>query len=123
MIAGFDVIRVLSEGAAAEVLLARSEKTHERVVLEVMRPELVDDASVVKHSRSAMAQHQNARHANLVQRVEEGSTSDGRPFLVSEPVGENLATHLAANGALPFSTVLQVLDGVCSGLEYLHQHG
>ncbi len=123
MIAGFDVIRVLSEGATAELLLARREETDESVVLEVLRPELVGDPTVLKHFRAAVSDRRSAEHPGLVRRVSEGSTSDGRPYVISEAVGENLATRLAAHGSMSLPSALQVLESLGAGLRFLHEHG
>ncbi|MBS1151562.1 MAG: Serine/threonine protein kinase [Myxococcaceae bacterium] len=123
MIAGFDVIRVLSEGATAELLLARRDQTLENVILEVLRLELVNDATVVKHFHAAVAERRGAEHPGLVRRVGEGWTPDGRPYVISEPVGENLATRLAAGGSMSLPSALQVLESVGAGLRFLHQHG
>jgi len=79
MLTGYEVLRRLSEGVAAEVLLARPEDTQERVVVEVVRPELVTDPQVISRILEEAHALQAISHPNVAQRVVERTTPDGQP--------------------------------------------
>ncbi|HEY3449807.1 MAG TPA: serine/threonine-protein kinase [Myxococcales bacterium] len=130
LFAGYQVVRKLSEGVAAEVFLARPDGLGPStpagagcVVSEVMRPELVEDPAVVARFLLEAENRLDLVHPNLARRVKDGISSDGRPFVISETVGESLASRLAADGPMRLERALPLLLQVCEALEFLHGRG
>ncbi|MBX5484256.1 MAG: protein kinase, partial [Myxococcaceae bacterium] len=123
MIGGYEVVRRMSEGASAEVLLARNEESQERVIVELIRPELFAEEELVTRFLDEARARRSLSHPNVARRVREGTAADGRPFLVSEPVGETLADRLAAQGPLSLETMLKLALPLCDAVHYLHAQG
>ncbi|HEY3451980.1 MAG TPA: serine/threonine-protein kinase [Myxococcales bacterium] len=123
MLEGYEVLRKVSEGAAAEVYLARPSNGSDHVIAEVMRPDLVQEPALVARFLAEAKARQAITHPNIAHRVHTGATADGRPWLVSEPVGESLASRLNSRGALPLEVLLPIALQVCEGLEFMHQAG
>ncbi|MGC4113522.1 MAG: serine/threonine-protein kinase [Myxococcales bacterium] len=128
LFAGYHVVRKLSEGVAAEVFLARPEAVGPSAVLgcvvsEIMRPELVEDPAVVARFLLEAENRLDLIHPNLARRVKDGVSADGRPFVISEVVGESLATRLASDGPMRLERALPLLLQICDALEFLHSKG
>src|SRR5262249_58806250 len=63
-------------------------------------------------------------HPNVTRRMTTGRTSDGRLFVVTEPVeGESLSATLWSQGSLQPQDVVRLAIRLCAALEYLHQSG
>ena len=123
----FEPIRKLSQGATAEVLLARSSDPASRldeVILEVFRKELVSDSELVGRFVDEASARRRLSHPNIARRVATGHTPDGRMFLVTEPVsGDTLRSHVREHGPLTEDELKRLLVPLCEGLGYLHARG
>ncbi|MFZ5470072.1 MAG: protein kinase domain-containing protein [Myxococcota bacterium] len=121
---GFEVLRKLADGSAAEVFLARDESSQNRVVLEVIRPELCTDMEVYGRFLDEAKERQTLAHPNLLRRQSTGCGKDGRLYAVTEPLdGEHLGSWLVANGPLSPSEMVRLTLPLCDALEYLHRKG
>jgi eukaryotic-like serine/threonine-protein kinase len=123
MVGGYEVLRRLSEGAAAEVFLARSEQTQQRVIIEVLRKELAGEQDMVQRFLEASRQRRQMEHPNVARRVLEGTTADGRPYSVTEAEGDSVSALLTANGPFRVELLIPVALGVCDALQFLHEKG
>ncbi|HEY3450734.1 MAG TPA: serine/threonine-protein kinase [Myxococcales bacterium] len=120
MIAGYEIVKKLVEGETAVVYLARPEQGMDYVLALVMRPDVASDTSA---SLRFMMEVENAKalqHPHVLQWAQDGSLDDGRPYLVSEPVAENVATLLDVRGPQPLQEAMALCAQVASALEYLH---
>jgi serine/threonine protein kinase len=121
---GYEVLRKLADGSAAEVFLARNESSRDRVVLEVIRPELTTDSEVYGRFLDRAKERQQLSHPNLLRRAWTGCAKNGRLFVVTEPIaGEHLGSWLSAHGPLSPEEMVKLLLPVCDALEYLHARG
>jgi len=121
-VAGFEVLKKLVDGCAAEAFLARRQDGSQRVVLEILRPDL--PAELAKHFVQEAKALLSLAHPCLVRRVHIGETPDRRPFAVSEPLeGETLTATLASHGSLEPQDVVRLAIPLCESLEYLHRAG
>ncbi len=123
MLGGFEVLRKLSEGASAEMFLARHEQAKGHVILEVIRPELFRDPDLTVRFLDEVKARKELHHPNVARRVAEGTADDGRPFLVSETIGDSLAELLASRGPLDVESVIKLAIPLCDALHYLHERG
>ncbi len=120
----YRVVQKLADGSAADVFLARAKTSSEEVIVEVLRREHQDDASVVSRFLAEAKLRQGLMHPNVTRRVGEGLTPDGRPFFITEPVtGESLRTCLIKHGPLALRDLVKVMVPICDALHYLHQRG
>ncbi len=121
---GYEFLRKLADGSAAEVFLAREERSQSRVVIEVIRPELTSDAEIYGRFLDEAKERKTLTHPNLLRRVTSGCASDGRVFVVTEPIaGEHLGSVLVTNGPLPPGDAVRMLLPICDALDYLHGRG
>ncbi|MFL5319839.1 MAG: protein kinase domain-containing protein, partial [Myxococcaceae bacterium] len=123
MIGGYDVVRKLSDGASAEVYLACKTDTQERVILEVLRPELARDGALRSQFIEETAARKALTHPSVARRVAGGTTDDGRLWLCTESVGESLRQRISHPGPLSVEEVLRIALPLCDGLQYLHARG
>ncbi len=120
--AGFEVLKKLADGCAAEAFLARRQDGAQRVALEILRPNLPAELSkrFVQEARALLS----LAHPCLVRRAHIGQTGDRRPFVVSEPLeGETLTEALFSLGSLKPQDVVRLAIPLCEALDYLHQAG
>ncbi|HME90697.1 MAG TPA: serine/threonine-protein kinase [Myxococcaceae bacterium] len=120
--AGFEVLKKLADGCAAEAFLARQQDSAQRVVLEILRPDLPVELSkrFVQEARALLS----LAHPDLIRRAHIGQTADKRPFAVSEPLeGETLTETLWSHGSLKPQDVMRLAIPLCEALDYLHQTG
>ena len=123
MLGGYEVLRRLSDGAAAEVYLARNEGTQERVIIEVLRADLSREADVVARFQEEARARRALEHPNVARRVLEGTTTDGRPYVISEAVGDSLASFLTSSGPFRVDALLKIALPLCDALHFLHEKG
>ena len=121
---GYEVLRKVADGSASEVFLAREESSDDRVLLEMIRPELVKDANVYSRFLDEAKGRQELNHPHLVRRRTAGCTPAGQLFVVTEPIrGEHLGSVLKSQGAMGLGEMLRTIIPICDALEYLHSRG
>ncbi len=121
---GYEVLKKLAEGSAAEAFLARQEGSQDRVIVEILRPELASNSQLIERFLHEAKARQNLEHPNVTRRVTTGRTSDGRLFVVTEPVeGENLSATLWSQGSLEEQDLIRIAVPLCDALEFLHRSG
>ena len=100
--------RVLGRGVAIKVLdreLAASPRAYQRFVWE---------------ARTAC----RVRHPNVIEILDFGRLTDGRPFLVMELLdGETLEERLAARGRLGLAETVAIVDALAAALSAVHRAG
>ena len=65
MVGGYEILRRLSEGAAAEVFLAKSEQTQRRVIIEVLKAELATEQDIVQRFLETSRLRRQMAHPNV----------------------------------------------------------
>jgi serine/threonine protein kinase len=120
---GLEIVRRLSEGASAEVLLARPKGARQQVIVELLRPELFVESELTTRFLVEARLRRALQHPNVARRVDERTADDGRPYLVSEGVGESLGDVLREHGPLCAQDALKLALPLCDALHYLHLRG
>lgn len=121
---GYDVVRKLSDGSAAEVFLAREQSSKGFVILEVIRPELTTDMEIYGRFLDEAKERQQLSHPNLIRRRSTSCAPDGRLFVITEPIPpEHLGSWLAAHGPMQPDEVVRLVLPICDAVEYLHSRG
>lgn len=121
-VVGFEVLKKLAEGCAAEAFLVRQQEASQRAVIEILKPEMARELR--QHFLQEASALKARPHPHLLRRAHVGETGDGRPFAVSEPVqGETLTTTIWSMGLLEPQDVIQLAIPLCAALQNIHQSG
>lgn len=125
----YQVVKHLTSGGMAEVLLGRSdgiEGFERHVVLKRIRPEHAQDerfiSMFVDEARLAASLH----HQHIVQVFDIGENDDGEFFFAMEYIhGEDLRRILSAaaksRAHVPLGLVCAIVSAAASGLHYAHE--
>jgi serine/threonine protein kinase len=122
---GFQIIRTLGVGGAAQVYLARQESLDRMVAIKVLRHAAGDDDAAFRDfRREARTISRLTGHPNVVTVYSAGRTDSGQPFLVTEYMDRgSLGDVVAADGPLPPATVASIGVGVADALIAAHALG
>jgi tRNA A-37 threonylcarbamoyl transferase component Bud32 len=122
---GFQIIRTLGVGGAAQVYLARQESLDRMVAIKVLRHAAGDDDAAFRDfRREARTISRLTGHPNVVTVYSAGRTDSGQPFLVTEYMDRgSLGDVVDADGPLPPATVASVGVGVADALIAAHALG
>lgn len=96
--------------------------TGEPVTVRVIAPHLARDATAAAFA-AAVLSGQAVRHPNVVRVLDSGRGADGRFYVVTEPVSDDLETLLASHRALPPRRVVDLGLQVLAGLGAVHARG
>jgi serine/threonine protein kinase/tetratricopeptide (TPR) repeat protein len=119
----YRILGKVGEGGMGRVYKAEDTKLGRHVALKLLPPESYEDLNA---KRRLLAEAQAAsvlNHPNIVTiyAIEE---ADGLDFIVMEYVeGETLTAHLALNGALPLSRLLDIGIQIADALQAAHATG
>jgi serine/threonine protein kinase/tetratricopeptide (TPR) repeat protein len=119
----YRILGKIGEGGMGRVYKAEDTKLGRHVALKLLAPDSYED---VNAKRRLLAEAQAAsvlNHPNIVTiyAIEE---ADGLDFIVMEFVeGETLTAHLALNGALPLSSLLDIGIQIADALQAAHATG
>ena len=119
----YRIINKVGEGGMGQVYRAEDTKLGRYVALKLLTPDATRDQTA---KRRLLAEAQSAsvlNHPNIVTiyAIEE---ADGVDFIVMEFVeGQTLTSHLAMNGALPLTSLLDIGIQVADALEEAHSVG
>ncbi len=116
--------RLLGVGAMGAVYEARHHNGH-RVAIKVLHAHHVHHRTLVARLRQEARLANQIDHASVVRVLDDGTTEDGAPFLVSELLeGKTLEEELAARGGrLPLEEVLKIGRELLLALEVAHARG
>jgi len=117
-------LRMIGEGVAGEVYVAREAPLDRLVAVKVLSRESAEDpVARTRFEREAKAAAAlNHPNATAVHRF--GFLADGVPYLVMQYVkGGTLADRLVAEGPLPVAEARRILGEVASALAAAHQNG
>ncbi|MGH2736243.1 MAG: serine/threonine-protein kinase [Actinomycetota bacterium] len=123
IVEGRYALELLGGGTNYEAYLAWDEHLFSTVVLKVVRPELVEDESVLRALSNEAAALERLDHPVLVRGF--GAMLDGaRPHVVLEHIeGPHLARLLRKHGPLPLEQLLPLGLHICSAVHYMNREG
>jgi hypothetical protein len=119
-----EILRLLGEGRAARVYLARESGLDRLVAVKVLSGSLSGDAvAMARFQREARAAA-SLEHPNAVAVYRSGILSNDVPFLVMQYVpGGTLEARLEAEGPLPEAEGRRILAEIAAALAEAHRHG
>ncbi len=119
----YEVLDVLGKGGFAEVLRARDPALGRDVAVKALLPHLLDQPAIVQRFAAEASAIARLRHPNIVTVYDVGE-AEGRPFYAMELVqGQPLTSLIGADRPLAPQRVLDLLRGLCSAIDYLHNAG
>jgi serine/threonine protein kinase len=124
VIGQYRVLEFLGEGGMGTVFEVEHIALTRHYALKVLRTKVIerDPAAAAKFLREARTAAR-VRHANIVDVVDFGHLTDGRPYFVMELLeGQSLA-DLVANGALPPADVVTIARQLANALAAAHDRG
>jgi len=121
----YEIVRRISEGGMGEIYEARHVRLTGSYAVKVLRPEIrTRDESAFARFRREAEVTSSLRHPHIVQVIDFNETPEGAPYFVMELLaGDNLAARLAAQGPLPLSDVVVIVEQVASALQAAHDRG
>ena len=116
------VERVLGEGGAAYVLLARDTERRELVAVKILRPEM---ATVVGERRfkREIGIIQQFKHPNILPLLDHGTVSGLIYFTTPYIRGDTLKARLKRRKRLPLADVVAITRDVSAALDHAHSRG
>ena len=115
--------RRLGRGGMGTVYKATDTFLERAVAVKLIREDLVTSGDAAERFRREAKAAAAFAHPNLVTVHDFGVDSDGRVFLVMELLeGVTLRQRLEQQKKFSTQPILQVLGGVCAGLEAAHEH-
>jgi tRNA A-37 threonylcarbamoyl transferase component Bud32 len=111
----------IGSGGMGVVYAARDQRERREVAIKFLRPELMNERSVLRFAREARAV-MSLHNPHVCQVLDAGNTDDDVPFLVMERLaGEELDQRLARVGRLPLGDALDITLQACDGLAEAHE--
>jgi tRNA A-37 threonylcarbamoyl transferase component Bud32 len=116
--------RRLGRGGMGTVYKATDTSLERAVAIKLIREDLVASSEAAERFRREAKAAAAFAHPNLVTVHDFGVDSDTRVFLVMELLeGVTLRQRLEQQKKFATQQILQILGGVCAGLEAAHEHG
>ena len=114
---GFELLRKVAEGSAAEAFLARAPGSKHSVLVEVSRAEVVEDMELYGRFLDRAMGRRQFQHPHLVQRHTAGCGPDGRVYVATEPIeGPTIADKLAGSGPYEPHEAVRLVIPICAAL-------
>jgi eukaryotic-like serine/threonine-protein kinase len=118
----YTVERDLSTGGMGHVYLAH-DAAGIPVVLKFPHLSMIGDPALYDRYQRELEIGRTLRHPRI-QHVLDSGEYEGKPYMVTAYVeGEPLRAYLSAHAPLPAAEALHILDELCQGVAYCHDHG
>ena len=119
---GYTVLRTLSSGGMGSLYLARDAAGKE-VVLKFPHITMIGDPALYERYLRELEIGRKLQHPHI-QHVLDAGEYEGKPYMVTEYIeGETLRAYMSAHAPLPLDQAIHILDELCQGIAYCHEHG
>ncbi len=123
-IPGYEIERLIGQGAFARVYLAHQPQYARRVAIKVLDFDLSDARLKSQFERECAATGGLAGHPNILSVLDAGLTSAGTPYITSAFCEEGtLADRVTRTGPLPVTDVLRIGVKLAGALDTAHRVG
>jgi serine/threonine protein kinase len=117
----YRVISLLVHGGMSSVYVVEHLKLPRRFALKLITSHLATDEAFLNRFRQEAVILATLDHPHIVQVFDWDVTDSGHPYLVMELLqGEDLASFLSPQGALPKSLVLSLIAQIGAALQFAH---
>lgn len=118
----YEIAEEIGSGGMSVVYKAMDHVLNRYVAMKVLKPEFSDDKSFVNKFRMEAQSAAGLSHPNIVNVFDVGEEG-GFYYIVMELVeGITLKEYIQQNGRLNYSTALDFIIQICSGIEVAHEH-
>ena len=119
----YQIMSLLGSGGMGTVYMATDLELDEIVALKVLRREAVSAPGALEMFRREVKLARLVTHPNVARTYDIGE-SDGQRYLTMEYIdGVSLARQLEINGVPTVTRAIEILSGICDGLQAAHQVG
>jgi len=119
----FELLKRIGAGGMGVVYLARDSVSGQRVAVKVLKPELLEHATTVRHFLREARLMQALSHPNILPIIEVSDRPSG-PFFATPLIEPgSLASRIRADGPLDHDSASDVALQVAEALDYCHKQG
>jgi len=120
---GYEVHELIGGGGMGEVYRAKRLHDGQTVAIKVVAGRLTRDPEVTARFENEVSAMSQLSHEHVVRVLDQGETTDGRHYLVSEFIdGCDLRRLLKAQRLEP-AKAFEIFDKVCTGIAHAHERG
>ena len=120
---GYEVHEFIGGGGMGEVYRAKRLHDGQTVAIKVVAGRLTRDPEVTARFENEVSAMSQLSHEHVVRVLDQGETTDGRHYLVSEFIdGCDLRRLLKAQRLEP-AKAFEIFDKVCTGIAHAHERG
>jgi serine/threonine protein kinase len=120
---GYEVHELIGGGGMGEVYRAKRLHDGQTVAIKVVAGRLTRDPEVTARFENEVSAMSQLSHEHVVRVLDQGETTDGRHYLVSEFIdGCDLRRLLKAQRLEP-AKAFEIYDKVCTGITHAHERG
>ena len=120
----YRILARIGEGGMGTVYLAEHVALGKRMAVKVLRPEYSHDEELARRFEGEAVAASRIGQENIIDVTDFGRTADGDLYFVMEALeGENLASLVRREGALPLRRALNILAQICRALAAAHARG
>jgi serine/threonine protein kinase len=114
--------RELEAGGMSRLFLATDLRLKREVVVKVLPPDLVSEASAARFKRE-IELTVRLQHPHILPILTSGEFEDGLFYITPYIQGESLRTRIEREHKLPLDDILRILKDVSGALAFAHQRG
>jgi serine/threonine-protein kinase len=119
----YRVVSKLGEGGMGAVYRAKDLELSREVALKLVRPALMQNATVLKRFKQELLLASKISHKNVL-RIHDLAEANGLKFISMAYVdGQDLAAMIRANGKLSVAQAVDIAAQICSALVAAHSEG
>ena len=123
-IGNYRIERLIGRGGMGRVYEARHPSIGAQVAVKVLAEDAAQEPDLIERFFTEARAVNVIRHERIVNVLDLGQLTDGRPYIVMEHLAGAPLSHVAAeNRPMPLGTLARLMGEVLAGLAAAHQHG
>ena len=120
---GYEVHELIGGGGMGEVYRAKRLHDGQIVAIKVVAGRLTRDPEVTARFENEVSAMAQLSHENVVRVLDQGETTDGRHYLVSDFIDGCDLRRLLKAQRLEAAKAFEIFDKVCTGIAHAHERG
>lgn len=120
---GYTIHEQLGEGGMAIVYLGHQLSLDRPVAIKILNGTLVSDPFVQGQFKQESLLVASLNHPNIIQVIDQGETSEGRPYFIMQYVKSIALTAVINREDVNLGRKLDIVIQICKALSYAHRNG